>query len=323
MRKLKAMYLEPRGELTMWGQIVMDIVGPHHDVSIYDHDRPITQLADVEAAIDLGGENMRRPMFEAANKLKFWQMLTIGYDFGRDLSYAQEMGLATSNCPGATCAAGLAEAAFMFILMLTKNYHEAQVSLKQGELHTPEVGDLEGKIIGLIGFGASGQALARRARAFGMRIMIIEPQPIDPSLLDEVQPLFVGKPAALDHVLSEVDFVSLHLPVTPDTEGLIDARRISLMKPTACLINVARGNLVDEGAMHSALREGKIGGLGTDVFYNYDVKPSQQLLDHPRFVVLPHVSGCSINSARARATVALENLDRIAEGLEPKYRIIP
>ena len=322
MRRMKVMYIEAQGELSIWGQAVMEIVGPHHDVSIYDHDHPVSQFVGIEAAIDLGGENMQRPMFEAADKLKFWQMLTIGYDFGRDLSYAKETGLATSNCPGSTCSAGLAEAAFMFILMLTKKYHESQDSLKQGKLHTPMVDDVEGKSVGIIGFGASGQALARRVRAFGMPIMIIDPLSIDQSLLGEVQPVFVGTPDAIDHVISEADFISLHLPVTPTTERLIDARRIALMKPTACLINVARGNLVDERALHTALREGKIGGLGTDVFYDYDVKPSQELLEHPRFVALPHVSGGSLNSVRSRAAVSLENLNRIAEDLEPKYRII-
>ena len=152
--------------------------------------------------------------------------------------------------------------------------------------------------------------------------MIIDPLPIDQSLLDEVQPLFVGTPDAIDYVVSETDFISLHLPVTPQTERLIDARRIALMKPNACLINVARGNLVDERSLHMALREGKIGGYGTDVFYDYDVKPSQDLLDHSRFVALPHISSNSQASARAYATVALENLNRIAEDLEPKHRII-
>ena len=321
MRRLQTIYTEPRGDLTLWGQAVMDLVAPHHDVTIYDHEQPLSQLADAEAVIDLGGENMRRPMFEAAKKLKFWQMLTIGYDFGRDLSFAKETGLPTSNCPGSTCAPGLAEAALMFILMLTKKYHEAHDLLKRGQLHEPFMGDLEDRILGLIGFGASGQALGRRARAFGMQVMIIEPLTIDQAALDAVQPIFVGKPDALDRVVSEADFISLHLPLTSETEGLIDARRIAMMKPTACMINVARGNLVDEAALHAALREGKIGGIGADVYSNYDVKPSQTLLGHPRFVALPHVAGCSPNSARGRANIALENLNRLAEGLEPKYQI--
>lgn len=323
MRKVKAIYIEPHGPLTEWGQAVADIVGPRHNLSMYDHGKPMApQFADIEVAIDLGGENMKRPMFEASKNLKFWQMLTVGYDFGRDLRYAEEKELATSHCPGWTSAPGLAEAALMFMLMLNKNYKESQDTIRCGELHSPSVGDLEGQVLGIIGFGASGKALAHRAQAFGMLIMIIEPLPIEQELLDAIQPVFRGKPDAIDHVMSEADFISLHVPVTTETEGMIDSRRISLMKPTACLINVARGNLVDEAALHAALLQDKIGGIGTDVFFNYDVKPSQTLLDHPRFVALPHVSGSSPHSMASRAKVALENLDRIAEGLDPKYRVV-
>lgn len=321
MRRVKVIYMEPNEPLTGWGQAIVEIVGPHHDLAIYDYGRSIPeQLAHREVIIDLGGWNATPQMMEAAPNIKLWQMLTVGYN-GVDLRYARSKNIPIAHCPGATSAIGLAETVMTFILMLAKKYDEAQAELRQGRLYGIVPGDVKGQILGVVGFGASGKETARRATAFGMRIMIVEPMPIDRGVLDEVQPIFVGKPDQLDKLVSESDYISLHLPVNEGTRRIIDAERIRLMKPTACLINVARGGLVDEPALHKALLEGRIGGVGVDVFADRILEPSMPLLDHPRFVATPHVSGMSPISFRNRAQFALENTNRVAQGLEPKYRV--
>ena len=147
---------------------------------------------------------------------------------------------------------------------------------------------MEGRTLGIIGFGVSGQELARRAKAFRMRIMGIDVRPIEQEILDEIQLDFLGGADDTDRVIAESDFLSVHLHLTQKTRHIIDARRIGLMKPTAYLINVARGGLVDESALYEALMEGRIGGAGLDAFAQEPPEhslPVYQLLD---VCVTPH-----------------------------------
>jgi len=181
--------------------------------------------------------------------------------------------------------------------------------------------ELEGKILGIIGFGASGQELARRARSFGMRIQAVDVRPIELAILAELQPEFLGTPADMDRVIQESDFISLHLHLTPETHHIMDARRIGLMKPSACILNVARGALVDETAMYEALLKGQIGGAGLDVFAQEPPDPKLPVYSLPNVVVTPHISGGTDGTARKRAAAALENLDRLAQGLDLLYRV--
>ena len=131
----------------------------------------------------------------------------------------------------------------------------------------------------------------------------------------------MGKPEDLDRVVSESDYLSLHLHLNQQTRHIIDDRRIRLMKPTAYLINVARGALVDEQALHAALMEGRLAGAGLDVFSDEPVDPNNALLKLPNVVATPHISGVTDGTSRRRAACAAQNVDRIAAGLEALYRI--
>ena len=169
---------------------------------------------------------------------------------------------AARPCPGQLSSVALAQSAMMFILMHAHRYAEARMNFDAGRLYAPTGVELEGLTLGLIGFGASAQDLARRAKPFGLRILAIDIRPIEEEILAEIQPEFLGDPFDLDRVVAESDYLSLHLHLTPETRHTIDARRIGLMKETACLINVARGALVDEdapvpGACGRSLRRGR------------------------------------------------------------------
>ena len=144
---------------------------------------------------------------------------------------------------------------------------------------------------------------------------------IEPGILEELQPERLGGPDDLDGVVSEADYLSLHLHLTAATRHIIDVRRIGLMKPSACLINVARGALVDEEVLHEALLSGRLAGAGIDVFATEPPDPSLPVYRLPNVVVTPHISGGTDGTARARADAAAENVDRIAQGLEPPYRV--
>ena len=321
MKRLNVLYLPMPNMDPIWQEEVVNAVSPGHDLAIYDGDKPLTeQFAGVDAVLDMGGSVGTREMYDAARDARLWQIIGTGLDH-IDIAYMKTRGFAIAHCPGQFSSVALAECAMMYILMLTRRFHETQADFKARVLYKPMGTKLEGKVLGIIGFGSSGQELARRARPFGMRIRAVDVRPIEPSILAELQPEFIGSPSDIDDVTRESDFLSLHLHLTPETRHIIDARRIALMKPSACIINVARGALVDEAAMHEALLNGRIGGAGLDVFAQEPGDPTLPVYSLPNVVVTPHISGGTDGTARKRAAAAAENVDRIAQGLEPLYRV--
>ena len=321
MRRLKVLYLPLRGLEPIWEEGFLNAVSPHHDTAVYDPGKPLDeQFEGVEAVLDPGGSAGTRELYDAAKDARLWQILGTGLDHV-DVAYMKTKGFAVANCPGQFSSVALAECAMMYILMLSRRFHEASANFKAGVMYKPVGLELEDKVLGIIGFGASGQELARRARVFGMRIQAVDVRRIEPEILDELKPEFIGLPDDVDRVVAESDFLSLHLHLTPETRHTIDARRIGLMKPTACIINVARGALVDEAAMHEALLQRRIGGAGLDAFSQEPPDPTLPVYQLPNVVVTPHVSGGTDGTVRKRAAAGAENLDRIARGLEPLYRV--
>jgi len=321
-RRLKVLYLpHPHGIDPVWEQEMVKAVTPRHDMAFFDPAKPLApQFAGIEAVVDPGGAAGTRALYDAANDAKLWQIAGTGLDHV-DVAYMKTKRFAVANCPGQFSSVGLAECALMYILMLARRYHEARTNFEAGTMYHPLGRELEGLVLGIIGFGSSGQELARRARPFGMRIQAIDVRPIEPAVLAELQPEFMGSPADIDRVVRESDFVSLHLHLTPETRHTLDARRIGLMKRSACIINVARGALVDEAAMHAALLEGRIAGAGLDVFEQEPPDPTLPVYRLPNVVITPHVSGGTDGTARKRAAATAENLDRVAQGLDPLYRV--
>jgi len=209
----------------------------------------------------------------------------------------------------------------MFILMLTRHYNETQSNLRNGIQNLPAGIELIGLKLGLIGFGASAIELARRVKSFGLRISAIDIRNVGEDEKRELGVEFVGRPDDLDALIADSDFVSLHLHLNAETRHTMDARRIALMKPTAYLINVARGALVDEAALEKALVEGKIAGAGLDVFSQEPPNLNSPLFHLPNVITTPHIAGVTNGTSRKRAQVAADNADRLAAGLEPLYRV--
>jgi len=181
--------------------------------------------------------------------------------------------------------------------------------------------ELVDRKLGIVGFGASGQELARRAKAFGMQIMAVDVRPIEPEVLDEIQPDILTGSDALDRLIGESDFISVHLHLTEKTRHIIDERRIKLIKPSACIINVARGELIDEEALYRALLDGRIGGAGLDAFAQEPPDPTRPVYQLPNVCVTPHTVGSTDGTSRKRALFAAENLDRYARGEEVLARV--
>jgi phosphoglycerate dehydrogenase-like enzyme len=150
--------------------------------------------------------------------------------------------------------------------------------------------ELSGKTLGIVGLGATGRALARMARGIGMRVIAVR-RNIGEGKDPDAD--WVGGTDQLDRLLAEADYVSLHLPTTPETRGIMNADRLATMKPTGCLVNVGRGDLVDKDALVQALRDRRIRGAGLDVYWQEPPDPDDPLLAMDNVVATPHVGGVS------------------------------
>lgn len=298
-----------------WGNDLRTALSERFDLHVYDRDRSAAvQFEGMEAIIDLG-ENLSGELVDMAAKagVKFVQAQTNGLDHVA-VDKIREVGMILAHCPGSLSSVALAESVMMFVLMLAHRYGEGRENFAKGKICCPISMGLEGRSLGIVGFGASGQELARRAKPFGMRILGIDIRPIEQEVLDEIQPAFLGGSDDLDHVVAECDFLSLHLHLTAETRYIMDRRRIGLMKPTACLINVARGELIDEKALYHALLEHRIAGAGLDVFAEEPPDADHPVYQLPNVCVSPHVAGGTDGTLRRRVSFAVGNLARFAQG---------
>lgn len=319
--RLKVIYLPGRGADPLWEREVIRAIGPRHDLTIYDDSQPLApQFADVDAVVDLGGSWGTREMLDAAPRVRFWQIMGTGMEHF-DFDYWSTRPVMISNCPGPMSAIGLAEHAMLLMMLVRRNYAEQMRNLAAGIMYQPIGTELAGQTLLCVGFGASARELSRRASAFGMRVLATDVVEVDDAVRAEWGAEAVLGADQLDALIPQADVISLHLHVTPETRHILDARRIALMKPTAIVVNVARGALVDEDALIRAVREGHIAGAGTDVATQEPPSPDSPLLTTAGIVVTPHTAGVTNGTARRRAEGSAENLDRIAAGLEPWDRV--
>ena len=305
-----------------WGEDVMAAIGGRHRLKVYDPAEDLArQFEGVEVVIDQSGSAGTREMADlAAARCRLWQILGTGID-SFDLDYWRSRNIPVANTPGPFSGVALAECAMMFILMLTRKYPETQTHMQQRAFYEPVGLELVGLKLGIVGFGASGCELARRAGPFGLKILAADIREITGEEVRRFGLEFAGKAEDIDRVVADADILSVHLPLNPETRHIIDERRLDLMKPSAFLINVARGALVDEQALSRALVEGRIAGAGLDVFGKEPPDPEDPIFKLPTVVTTPHIAGVTDGTSRKRARVAADNADRVAAGLEPLYRV--
>jgi phosphoglycerate dehydrogenase-like enzyme len=295
----------------------------HHQVRLYDPAAPAApQFEGIDLVVEVGGPVATPELLDlaAAANVRLWQILGTGLDHV-DVEGFVRRGIPLANTPGQFSAIALAEHALFLMLLFAKRYAETQASVELGLFCVPHTSELAGRTLGLVGFGASARELAKRAAAFEMRTLAYD---IAPVALEHQRHLAVAcsdAPELLDQIFREADYLSVHLPLTSTTRHLIDRRVLSTMKPTAVIINVARGEVIDEQALAQALSEGRLGGAGLDVFVTEPVRADDPLRAFPNVIATPHVAGVTDGTARRRAGAALENVSRIERGLEPLFRI--
>ncbi|WP_206204846.1 hydroxyacid dehydrogenase [Thermococcus sp. MV11] len=274
-----------------------------------DEERLVELVKDVDAIIVRSKPKVTRKVIESAPKLKVIGRAGVGLD-NIDLEAAKERGIKVVNSPGAS-SRSVAELAIALMFSVARKVAFADRKMREGVWAKKQcMGiELEGKTIGVIGFGRIGYEVAKIAHALGMKVLLYDPYPNE-ERAKEVG----GKFAQLEELLRESDVVTLHVPLVEQTYHLINEERLKLMKPTAILINAARGAVVDTSALVKALQEGWIAGAGLDVFEEEPLPKDHPLTKLDNVVLTPHI-GASTEEAQMRAGVQVaEQIVEILRG---------
>jgi glyoxylate reductase len=290
---------------------------PLHSVGsvwVSPHDRPLTvdelhaAVRGASAIISMLTDRIDDDVLDVAGpNLKIIANTAVGYD-NLDLPAITRRGVLASNTPGVLVDA-TADLAMTLLLAVTRRVAEGDRLVRSGTPWSWDIAfmlgsGLQGKQLGIIGMGSIGQAVARRAAAFGMDVVHHSRRPID---------VVGSRPLPLDELLATSDVVSLHCPLTPETRHLIDADALSAMKRGAYLINTARGPIVDEAALAAALADGTIAGAGLDVYENEpEVHGELRRLDN--VVLAPHLGSATVETRTRMAGLAVDNVVAVLTG---------
>ena len=267
-------------------------------------------------ARQMGGE-----FFRSAPKLRLVQLLSAGYD-RVDVEAARKAKVPVANNGGANAIA-VAEHTILLILAVLKRlvrFHNDVVAGKWrvGNLVDDRVGELAGKTVGIVGLGNIGKKVARRVQAFDARVQYYDIERLTEAQEDALGVRFV----LLDELLRTSDVVSLHVPLDDSTRHMIGGRELSAMKSDAVLVNTCRGPVVDESALHEALKAGTIAGAGLDVLVDEPPAKDHPILKLPNVTLTPHSAGPTWENWTARFRNGFDNIQRVAAGRAPRW-VIP
>lgn len=282
---------------------------------IWTEDRPpevdelVRLIGDAPAALCANGDPITGTLLGKCPALKVVVMASVGYD-SVDVSAASKLGIAVTNTPG-VLAETVADLTFGLIIWARRGLGVAERYIRAGEWTDNGLWnllglDVHGTTIGIVGYGAIGRAVAARASGFGMSVIAHDTR-LQGDAGVELLPLA--------DLLRRSDVVSLHVPLTPETRGLIGERELRLMKPTATLVNTSRGGIIDQAALLRALREGWIHSAGLDVQEREpNPDPSDPLLSLPNLVVLPHIGSATLAARSSMVDLAVDNVLAFVDG---------
>ncbi len=260
-----------------------------------------------------------REVVQAARKVKLIQQPSVGYEI-IDVEACREFGIKAANTAGANTVA-VAEQTIMTALCLLKNLICAARTTSAGEWRQLDIraAELSGKTWGIVGLGRIGRAVAERLIPFGVRTVYYDPLRPDAEGEERYRVTY----AELDDVLRQSDILSLHCPLTPVTKGMIDSRKIALMKAGAMIVNTARGEVIEEEALAGALSEGRLSGAALDVFAVEPIKPDNRLLPlaGDKVILTPHIAGVTQEAQGRIITMTIANIVRVMQGQSPENLI--
>ena len=250
-----------------------------------------------------------------AGSLKVISRWGVGYD-AIDIPAATSQGIVVAYTPGLLNET-VADFAFALLLALARRVHLGHQSMSAGQWQSAWGNDVFGKTLGLLGCGRIGQAVARRAAGFGLRLLGYDPHPTPEA--EQLGIRFVS----LDELLAESDFLSLHAALTPQNRGLLGEAQLRRMKPGSYLINTARGALVDEGALVRALREGWLGGAALDAFVVEPLPPDHPLRHSPNVLLTPHLASFARETGERVSLTAAQAIVDLVAGRQPQFVVNP
>ncbi len=297
------------------------------DVDVWPEDEPPSheeltrRVADIDALLTMLTDPIDAAVLDAGRRLRIVAQMAVGID-NVDVAAATERGILVTNTPGVLTEA-TADLAFGLLLAAARRIVEGDRLTRTGGWKSWHPSfllgqEVHGATLGIVGFGKIGQAMARRARGFEMRILYHSRtrQP-------EAEATLGAEFAALERLLGESDFVSLHVPLTPETRGLIGERELALMKPTAMLVNTARGAVVDQRALYVALKERRIAAAGLDVAEIEPIPLGDPLLTLANVVITPHIGSAGVATRRKMAEMAVESVMQALRGETPSHCVNP
>ena len=299
------------------------------DVRLRDDDTPMTQqelvsaMKSADVLVPTLTDKIDAGMIgQAGDRLKLIANYGAGVDH-IDVQTARQRGVLVSNTPGVS-ADDTADMTMALILSVTRRIPEGLAQMQSGAWHgwSPTAlmgGRIYGRRLGILGMGRIGQAVARRARAFGMQIHYHNRHQLRPEIEEGLEATYWE---SLDQMVARMDVISVNCPHTPSTFHLMNARRLKLMKPDAVIVNTSRGEVIDENALTRMLRAGEISGAGLDVYENgADVNPRLRELNN--VVLLPHMGSATVEGRIEMGEKVLLNIKTFADGHRPPDQVLP
>jgi len=307
----------------------IELLERHAEVEVFDgvdnaipRDLLLSKVEGVDGLLPLLTERIDAEVMDAGGRLKVISNYAVGFN-NIDTEAATERGIYVTNTPGILTDT-TADAAFALLMAAARRIPEADRHIRaRGWIHAwgPRMfigTDVHGKTLGILGLGRIGSAIARRAKGFDMKVIYHDVYRRE-DLEEELGLAYRSK----EEVLREADFVSLHVPLIPETHHMIGAEELEAMKETAILVNTSRGPVVDEAALCEALRDGAIAGAGLDVFETEPLDPGSPLLGLDNVVLTPHLASGSVETRTKMAVTAATNLVSVLQGNEPPNLVNP
>ena len=280
----------------------------------------LRHVKDKEGLVCLLTEKINEDLLRAAPKLRIAANVAVGFD-NIDLAACTKRGVVATNTPGVLDET-TADFAWTLLMAVARRLGEGEALARSGnwkgwDLDQLVGTDVWGKTLGIVGFGRIGRAVARRASGFQMKVIYTDAVRVSTEVEKELKAEFRD----MNALLAESDFISVHVPLLPETRGLFDAPKFYRMKPTALLINTARGPVVDEAALVAALEDGKIAGAALDVYENEPL--IHRGLRRPNVVLAPHIASASLETRTKMACIAAQNVVSLFSGQRPPNVLNP